>query len=291
MERRVAVVTGANSGIGKETAVGLAAQGFTTILACRDPERAARAAEEVGSRSGSDDVHTVALDLADLKTVAACAEEIAGRFDRLDVLVNNAGGIWSTRQVTAQGVEQTFGVNHLGLYFLTRLLLGRLRASAPSRIVNVSSFGHHFAVAGMRFNDLQTERGYVALEAYGRSKLANVLFARELTRRLHGTGVTANAAHPGPVRSGFGMDGDLRGISGWGNRVIRNFEISSEAGARTSIYLAASPDVAGISGGYYARCKPGHMSRQARSAAAAERLWQVSEELITAAGMTVPPVM
>ncbi|HLX87501.1 MAG TPA: hypothetical protein VKR22_03425, partial [Acidimicrobiales bacterium] len=200
------------------------------------------------------------------------------------------GGIWSTRQVTAQGFEQTFGVNHLGPFFLTRLLLARLRASAPSRVVSVSSFGHHFAPLGMRFDDLQTERGYVALEAHSRSKLANVLFTRELARRLQGTGVTANAVHPGAVRSGFGMDGDLRGISGWGNRIIRHVEISARAGARTSLHLATAPELADRSGGYWARSKPGHMSRQARSGRAAERLWQVSEELVTGAGFVVPPV-
>ena len=290
MDLRVAVVTGANSGIGKETAVGLAGQGFTTVLACRDHGRAATAADEVRERSGSSDVHVVGLDLSDLASVEKCAGEIAGGFERIDGLVNNAGGISSTRQVTAQGFEQTFGVNHLGPYFLTRLLLGRMRASAPSRIVNVSSFGHHFAALGMRFDDLQTERGYVALEAYGRSKLANVLFTRELARRLQGTGVTANALHPGPVRSGFGMDGDLQGISGLGNRIIRRFEISARAGARTSLHLATAPEVSEHTGGYWVRCKPGHMSRQARSARAAEKLWQVSEDLVTGAGFSVPPV-
>ena len=290
MDGRIALVTGANSGIGKETAVGLARSGTTTVLACRDAGRAAAAAEEIRRRTGSGDVHVVALDLADLKTVTACADEVLERWPRLDVLVNNAGGIWSTRQVTADGFEQTFGVNHLGHFLLTRLLLARLRASAPSRIVNLTSFGHHFAPFGMRYDDLQSERGYVALEVYGRSKLANLLFTRELARRLQGTGVTANAAHPGPVRSGFGMDGDLRGIAGLGNRVVRRFEISSEAGARTSLYLAEAPELEGRSGGYYARSKPAHMSRQARSAQAAERLWTVSEELLAGAGFPVPPV-
>jgi len=290
MDGRVAVVTGGNSGIGLETAVGLARLGAVTVLACRNAEKADRAAEEVRQRAGTDQVHVVRLDLADLASVQTCAKEVGGRFDRLDVLVNNAGGIWSCRHTTAQGFEQTFAVNHLGPFLLTRLLAEHLVRSAPSRVVNVSSFGHHFAVAGMRFGDLQTERGYVALEAYGRSKLANILFARELSRRLAGRGVTANAAHPGPVRSGFGMDGDLRGISGWGNRVVRNFEISSESGARTSIYLASSPDVDGRGGGYYARCRPGHMSRHARSGAEASRLWQVSEELLAGAGFPAPPL-
>ena len=290
MDGRVAVVTGANSGIGKETALGLARLGATTVLACRNLDRAAEAADDIRRHAGGPDVQVVALDLADLAGVEQCAKELTNRFERLDVLVNNAGGIWSTRQTTAQGFEQTFGVNHLGPFLLTRLLAQRLVSSAPSRVVNVSSFGHHFAPAGMRFSDLQSERAYLALEAYGRSKLANILFARELSRRLSDKGVTANAAHPGPVRSGFGMDGDLRGIEGWGNRVVRRFEISPQSGARTSIFLASSPEVEGRSGGYWARCRPGHMSLRARSDAEAARLWEVSEELLENAGFPPPPL-
>ncbi|HUY64763.1 MAG TPA: SDR family oxidoreductase [Acidimicrobiales bacterium] len=287
MEGNVVVVTGGNSGIGKETAAALAAMGATTVLACRHPGRAQAAAEEIRARAPDAVVETVSLDLADLASVRRCAEEILARWDRLDVLVNNAGGIWSTRQVTAQGYEQTFAVNHLGHFYLTNLLAERLRASSPSRVVNLSSVGHHFAAFGMRFDDLQTEGAYVALEAYSRSKLANLLFTGELAHRWSGTGVTANAAHPGPVRSGFGMDGDLRGIVGLGNKVVRLFEIPASAGARTSIYLASSPELAGRSGGYYVRCRPGHMSRHARSQKAAATLWQVSEELLAEAGFAL----
>ncbi|MHB8328286.1 MAG: SDR family oxidoreductase [Acidimicrobiales bacterium] len=287
MQGKVVVVTGANSGIGKETAVGLASLGATTVLACRNKDKADAAAAEIRHRSGSGDVHVVVLDLADLASVRSCAEEIAATWPRLDVLVNNAGGIWSWRQVTTQGFEQTFGVNHLGHFYLTNLLLDRLRSSAPSRVVNLTSVGHHGALWGMRWEDLYAEHRYVALEAYSRSKLANILFTRELAIRLVGAGVTANAAHPGPVRSGFGMDGDLAGISGLGNRVVRLFEISPEAGARTSLYLASSPEVEDRSGGYYVRCRPGHMSHQARSAEAAKRLWTVSEQMLADAGFAL----
>ena len=290
MDGRVAVVTGANSGIGKETAGGLAALGATVVLACRNEERAAGAVAELRHRGVAGELETVALDLADLGSVRACAEDLGSRFERLDVLVNNAGGIWSSRRLTAQGFEQTFGVNHLGPFLLTRLLLSRLVLAAPSRIVNVSSFGHHFAVMGMRFSDLQSEHGYVSLEAYSRSKLANLLFTRELARRLAGSGVLVNAAHPGAVRSGFGMEGDLGGIQGLGNRVVRAFEISPEAGARTSVFLASSPALGDRSGGYWVRRRPGHASRQARSDAAAARLWQVSEQLLADAGFPAPPV-
>jgi retinol dehydrogenase-12 len=223
---KVAVITGSNSGIGKETAVALAAMGMTTVLACRNQEKAATAAAEVRERAASEAVHVVALDLSDLASVTACAHQLLERWDRLDVLVNNAGGIWSKREESAQGFEQTFAVNHLGHFALTLLLLDRLKASAPSRIVNLTSVGHHAALLGMRWDDLSAERRYTTFGVYAQSKLANILFTRALAARLQGTGVTANAVHPGPVRSGFGMDGDLRGIVRMGNELVRPFEIS-----------------------------------------------------------------
>jgi NAD(P)-dependent dehydrogenase (short-subunit alcohol dehydrogenase family) len=289
MQGKVVVITGSNDGIGKETAVGVAAEGATTVLACRNQKKADAAAQEVTRRTGNDDVHVVALDLADLATVRKAATEVLDRWNRLDVLINNAGGIWTERQETAQGFEQTFGVNHLGHFLLTELLLARITASAPSRIINLTSVGHHSAWRGMRFEDLQSEKGYAAMDAYGRSKLANILFTRELARRVAGTGVTVNAVHPGPVRSGFGMDGDMGGLMGLGNRLIRPFEISPSAGARTSVYLATSPQVERESGRYWVRRKPGHMSRQARSDAQAQRLWDESERLLNSAGFQAEP--
>lgn len=288
MHGKVVVITGSNIGIGKETAVGVAEQGATTVLACRNQEKAAAAAAEVKERTGSADVHLVELDLADLGSVQRAAEEIQQRWDRLDVLVNNAGGIWSERQLTKQGFEQTFGVNHLGHFLLTNLLLDRLKASAPSRIVNLSSVGHHAAFGGLDFDDLQIAKGYEAMKAYSRSKLANVLFTRELAMRLAGTGVTTYAVHPGPVRSGFGMDGDMKGIMGLGNRLIRPFEISAKAGAKTSIHVATSPAVAGDTGHYWVRGKHGHMSKHARDREAARRLWEESEKLVASVGFPIP---
>jgi NAD(P)-dependent dehydrogenase (short-subunit alcohol dehydrogenase family) len=284
MQGKVVVITGSNIGIGLETAVGVASEGATTVLACRNQAKAATAAAEVTSRSGNDDVHVASLDLSDLASVQQAAADILSRWDRLDVLVNNAGGTWSERAVTAQGFEQTFGVNHLGHFLLTLLVLDRLKTSAPARVVNLTSVGHHMAYKGMRFEDLQSEQGYAAMEAYGRSKLANILFTRELATRLAGSGVTVNAVHPGPVRSGFGMDGDLKGIMGWGNKVIRPFEISAASGARTSLHLATSPSVEGKTGMYWVRRQPGHMSKQARSDEQATRLWDESEKLLTSAG-------
>ena len=265
----------------------MAALEATTVLACRNTAKAEAAAKEVTQRTWNDDVHVVALDLADLASVKKAAEDILSRWDRLDVLVNNAGGTWSARRLTAQGFEYTLGVNHLGPFYLTNLLLPRLRAVAPSRIVNVTSVGHHAAWHGMRFDDLQSERGYEAMEAYCRSKLANVLFTRQLATRLDGTGVTANAVHPGPVRSGFGMDGDLTGFMGFGMRLVRPFEISPRRGAKTSIFLATSPDVATKTGMYWVRSKPGHMSRKARDDEAAARLWDESEKLLASVGFSI----
>jgi len=289
MQGKVAVVTGSNVGIGFETAVGLAALEATTVLACRNRTKAEAAAREITTRTWNDDVHVVPLDLSDLASVRKAADDILTRWDRLDVLVNNAGGTWSARQETAQGLELTFGVNHLGHFSLTNLLLPRLKASAASRIINVTSVGHHAARRGMRFEDLQSERHYEAMEAYCRSKLANVLFTRQLAKRLgaDADAVTVNAAHPGPVRSSFGMDGDLHGFMGFGMRLVRPFEISPKRGAKTSLYLAASPAVAGKTGMYWVRSKPGHMSRQARDDEAAARLWDESERLLASSGYPV----
>jgi NAD(P)-dependent dehydrogenase (short-subunit alcohol dehydrogenase family) len=284
MQGKVVVVTGSNVGIGLETAVGVAALQATTVLACRNQAKAEAAAKEVTRRTWNDDVHVVALDLADLASVRKAADDILSRWDRLDVLVNNAGGTWSQRQQTAQGFEYTFGVNHLGHFYLTNLLLPRLEAASPSRVVSVTSMGHHFARGGMRSDDLQSERGYDGLDAYCRSKLANVLFVRELARRRKEAGVTANAAHPGWVRSSFGMDGDTSGIVASGMRFLRPFQISPRRGARTSIYLATSPEVADRTGLYWVRSKPGRMSQHARDDAAAVRLWDESEQLLASAG-------
>jgi NAD(P)-dependent dehydrogenase (short-subunit alcohol dehydrogenase family) len=288
VQGKVAVVTGSNSGIGKETAMALATMGATTVLACRNPERAEAAAAELRAASGSDDVHVVALDLADLASVEAGSAELLSRWDRLDVLVNNAGGIWSDRQVTAQGFEQTLGVNHVGPFFLTSLLLDRLKQAESARIVNLSSFGHHLAITGMNWSDLHGEQRYSTFGAYAQSKLANLHFTRGLVLRLADTKVTANAVHPGPVRSGFGLDGDMTGIMGWGNRLIRPFEISATAGAATPVYLASSPEVEGKTGGYYVHSRLGHPSRHGRSDIDADRLWEVTEKMITERGFTLP---
>jgi NAD(P)-dependent dehydrogenase (short-subunit alcohol dehydrogenase family) len=283
MSGKVVAVTGANAGIGKETAVGLARMGATVVMTSRDPARGAAALAEVRERTGSDRVELLALDLADLASVRAFATELLARHDRLDVLVDNAGLVMAKRTETADGFETTFGVNHLGHFELTTLLLERLRASAPSRVIVLASDAHKFAFGGLKFDDLQTTRHYRGFLAYSRSKLANIYFTRELARRMRGTGVTVNAVHPGYVDSRFGKDGDTRldSLMGIGAKL---FAISPEQGARTSIYLASSPDVEGATGVYWYKCTPAKMSKAARDDAAARRLWTESEALINAAG-------
>ena len=285
MNGKTVVITGANTGIGKETAVGLAEMGARVVLACRNRAKADAAATEVKNRSHNDDVHVVDLDLADLDSVRACAATVLEQFDRLDVLVNNAGLELRERTTTKQGFEATFGINHLGHFLLTNLLLDRIKASAPARIVNVSSVGHHFARGGIPWDDLQCEHTrYRASGTYCVSKLANVLFTRELARRLPADEVTVNALHPGAVRSEFASSEDMGRFYGGFMKVGGVFLISSKSGARTSIYLASSPEVAGETGGYYVRRKPGRMSKHARDDEAAARLWDVSETLLASVG-------
>jgi retinol dehydrogenase-12 len=288
MDGKVVLITGANTGIGKATAEAVAARGARTILACRDLAKADLAAQEIRASTGNDDVTNVRVDLADLEDVERCAVEVLDRFGRLDVLVNNAGGTWSVPVITPQGFEQTFVVNYLSHYLLTRLLLGSLLRAAPSRIVNVTSVGHRF-VRGMDWDDLQYERRWSPRDAYGQSKLAQILFTRELARRFGGDGVVAHAAHPGFVRTRFGADGDTYGGAATLLRVGKLVSVSPAHGAKTSIHLATSPQAALSNGGYWARAKPGHPSRAAKDDASARRLWDVSERLITGVGIRVPP--
>lgn len=278
------VVTGGNSGIGKEAAVALAALGATVVITARDAQKGTRALDEIRQRSGRDTVEVMALDLADFASIRTFAAQLLDRHDRLDVLVNNAGGILSRRLETAQGFEMTFGVNHLGHFLLTDLLLDRLRASQRSRIVTVSSIGHRLAPRGMSFADLQSTHHYWSMDAYAQSKLANVLFTLELARRLDGSGVTANCLHPGIVRTGFGSADDTTGVERLTVVLGSPFYVSAQTGARTTVFLASSPAVAGRSGGYYVRCREHRPSSAARDPQAARHLWQISEQLIEDSG-------
>ena len=283
MGEQTVLITGGNAGIGKETAVGLARAGMDVVFTSRDRARGSSALQEIRARSASDRVEMMELDLADLSSIRGFADAFLGSHDRLDVLVNNAGLIQVSRTETVDGFETTFGVNHLGHFLLTLLLLDRIKQSAPSRIVVVSSHAHKGARKGLDFDDLQSERGYSSYRVYGKTKLANIYFSRELARRLDGTGVTANALHPGYVASRFGRDGDTGRLGEIAMVLGRPFAISSEKGARTSIYLASAPEVADVSGQYFFRCKPSTPSAVARDDEAARRLWAVSEELVATA--------
>jgi len=279
---RVIVITGGNAGIGKETAVGLAQKGATVVITARDQQRGAAALEEIRGRTGRDDERLVVmpLDLASFASIRAFASDLLDRSDRLDVLVNNAGLVLRQRRETADGFEMTFGVNHLGHFLLTDLLLDRLRAGESARIVNVSSDAHKQARNGLDFDDLQSTRRYRGFAVYSKSKLANILFTRELARRLDGTNVTVNALHPGFAASRFGRDGDTGRLGDVAMLVTRPFAINAAQGALTSIHVASSPDVDGITGQYFSKCALATPSRAAQDDDAARRLWDASEQLI-----------
>jgi len=243
VQGKTVVITGGNSGIGFETAVALAQAGATTVITARDAGRGQAAVDAIRHRSGRADVSLVVFDLASLASVEAGAGAILERCPRIDVLINNAGVILAERRLTDDGFEATFAINHLGHFFLSQLLLDRITAGAPARIINVSSIAHRSA--RLDFDDLQSSRGYNGMSVYGRSKLANIYFTTELARRLAGTGVTVNCLHPGVVRTGWGGDGDLRGVLALGVAIGHPFMLTPKRGARTSVYLASSPDVAG----------------------------------------------
>src|SRR5881296_2113082 len=272
MGDRVFLVTGANSGIGKATALGLARLGGTVVMACRSATRGEAARHDIVRDSGNSKVYLEIVDLASEDSTRSFAEEFKRKYPRLDVLINNAGVYTPHREVTPDGLERTFEVNYLSGFLLTHLLLDLLKKSAPSRIINVSSSAHSGGT--IHFDDLQGERRYSGYRAYGQSKLAQVLFTRELARRLEGTGVTVNACHPGVIRTNLGMGGSSVVV-----RFVRMFFKGPERGAETPIYLAVSPDVEGVTGKYFANRRIREPSRAARDPDVARRLFDVSVNL------------
>ena len=278
MRGKVCVVTGASSGIGRAVALGLAERGATVALICRSEARGAAVVEEIERRGGKGSATLLLADLASQRQVRAVAADCLERFDRLDVLVNNAGvSGWRTRLVTEGGLERTFAVNHLAPFLLTGLLVERLKASAPARVLTVSSAAHRFF--SLDLDDLQGERRYSSFGAYCRSKLANVLFTHELARRLEGTGVTANCLHPGVVATGL-----FRDMPRWLRTLLASpLVLTPERGADTVLHLATAPELAAVSGRYFVRRRAARPSRASRDETAARRLWKTSEAL-TAAG-------
>lgn len=282
---KVAVVTGGNSGVGKETVVALAAMGTHVVIAARNPTKAAAAMKEVQERTNCGDrVERIPIDLASFASVHAFADTFVAKHDRCDILVNNAGGVLSKRVLTEDGHEMQFQVNHLSHFLLTNLMRERLVQSAPSRVVIVASMAHKGARKGVHFDDLDWKhRRYRGFKAYYETKLMNMLFTRELAKRWDGTGVIANSVHPGFVGSNFAREGDLGWWGNIGMPLARPFAISNEKGARTSVYVATSPEVEGLSGHYFAKCRITMPTGNALDDAAAERLWNVSAQL-TGAG-------
>ncbi len=278
MAGKTCLVTGATRGIGRVAAVELARQGATVVLVGRDRARAEAAAAEARAAAGEGGgpIGILIADLALMSEVRRLAADFKAGHDRLDVLVNNAGAIFDRREVTAEGFEKTFALNHLAYFLLTHELRELLLANAPARIVNVSSRAHR--AGRLDFADLQLTRGYTAWRAYAASKLANILFTRELARRLAGTGVTANALHPGLVATNFGHD--RFGLISLLLRFARPMMIGEAEGAATTLHLATSPLVAGVTGEYFADCTATRPEPQALDDAAAQRLWAETERLL-----------
>ena len=275
MEGRTVLVTGGTSGIGLATAKGLAAMGASVAITGRDSARAEAAAREIRTVGGGQ-VDVFLADLSAQAEVRRLAGDVVHRLPQIDVLVNNVGGYWNTRHVTADGLEHTFAVNHLAPFLLTNLLLDRLTQNTPARVVTVSSNAQ--AMGRIDFDDLQGEASYSGARAYNQSKLAILLFTYELARRLPGGAVTANALHPGVVRTAFGAEDPGRAQRLF-VPILRPFMKTPAQGAATSVYVASSPDLDHVTGRFFANSKPKKSSERSYDEAAAARLWRVSQEL------------
>lgn len=273
MAERVVVVTGATSGIGEVAADRLAAKGARIVFVARDRSRGEETLKHLRAVSANAEHKVFYGDLSLISEMKRVAAEIAEVEPTIDVLINNAGALFNARKLTGDGLEMTFALNHLSYFVLTNLLLSRL--GAGSRVVSTASDAHKGA--RLDFSDLQSAHNFSGFGAYGRSKLCNILFTRELARRLAATGVTANCLHPGFVATRFGDRSG--GLLSFAVRAAKNFAISPEQGAETIVYLASSPDVANVSGEYFYKCKPETPTREAQNAADARKLWDISAEL------------
>ncbi len=276
--QKTALVTGATNGIGKVTALELARQGYRVLLTSRDAAKGRRVLDELRSATGNNAPELLVGDLSSMADVRRVALEVRERHPELDLLVNNAGGLFRERHNTVDGFETTFAFNHLSYFLLTNLLLGSLQAAGNARIVNVSSSANH--LGRIRWDDPNFKTGFAGAPAYYQSKLMNVLFANALARRLDGTGVTSNSLHPGVVRSGFNFNpgsGLVRVVFA----ISKLMAVSPEKGAETSVYLATSPEVEGVTGRYFANKKQARANRIAYDEAAQERLWSLSEGLVS----------
>jgi len=275
MKDKLCLVTGATSGIGLVAARELARRGARLILVGRDAARCTAAVRHIEAETGSGQIETLLADLSSQRQIRELARQFTERYNRLDVLVNNAGGLWLERRLTEDGLEMTFAVNHLAYFLLTHLLRETLRAGAPARVVNVASAAHRRSTLDL--TDLQGAREYGGWQAYCRSKLANILFTYELARRWQGKGVTANCLHPGWVATGFGSG------NGWRGRLLKGvaklFAIGAEAGAETTVYVASGAELAEVSGKYFDKCRPVSSSPASYDEETARQLWRISEQL------------
>ena len=278
MQGKIVLVTGATNGIGFEAAKALAAQGATLIGVGRNPQKCADTANQIKAATGNARVEFIVADLSRQSEVRRVATEFKRKYDRLDVLLNNAGAYFANRETNADGQEMTWALNHLNYFVLTEQLLDVLKASAPARIVNVSSDAHRMT-RGINFADPEFKQGYSGWGAYGHSKLANVMFTYELARRLDGSQITANVLHPGFVATGFGHNNG--GLMNFGMGLIQKIAAKRpEQGAATSVYLASSPAVDGVSGQYFADSKATKSSDDSYDVAAQQRLWALSEHQV-----------
>lgn len=277
MQGKVCLVTGATAGIGEVTALELARMGATVVGIGRSAEKCQAVAGRIRQQTGNPDVTFLIADLSSLAETRRVAAEFKAHYPRLDVLVNNAGAYYSKFQESADGIELTIALNFLSPFLLTHLLLDLLKASAPARIINVSSNAHQ--MAGINFDDIEGRKRYSGWTAYAQSKLGNILFTHELAARLDGSGVTANVLHPGFVATNFGRNNG--GVVGHGTRIVQKLvAMSPEKGAQTQIYLASSPDVATVSGQYFVKSKPATASRASHDAVDAKRLWAWAEQMV-----------
>ncbi|KAL6113336.1 uncharacterized protein ACO6RY_11652 [Pungitius sinensis] len=280
LDGKTVLITGANTGIGKETALDMAKRGARVILACRDMTRARMAADEIRQQSGNGNVVVKKLDLASLQSVRDLAKDVQANEDRLDILINNAGIMMCPKWKTEDGFEMQFGVNHLGHFLLTNCLLDLLKKSTPSRIVIVSSLAHE--KGSIHFDDINLDKDYSRHDSYRQSKLANVLFCRELASRLKDTGVTVYSLHPGVIRTELGRH-LFPTLALWQRTILKPFLMlikSPSAGAQTSIYCAVDESQANCSGLYYSDCAPKKPAPQALDDAAAKKLWDLSASMV-----------
>ncbi|WP_457918207.1 SDR family oxidoreductase [Candidatus Lokiarchaeum ossiferum] len=286
MEEKICMITGANSGIGKEMAIQLAKRGHHVVMICRNEDRGKKALEEIKNRSGNSKIDLLIADLGNLRTIKPMVDQFLAKYPRLDVLINNAGVFKQKRTTSVDGFEMIFAVAHLGHFYLTILLLESLKKSAPARIINVSSDIHRFFT--VHFEDLMFEKKYASQKAYGSAKFANVLFTKDLAKKLAGTGITVNAFHPGHVKTNMTTSND--------SRFVRFFTALSgplytpvNKAAQTGVYLATSPEVSNISGEYFKKCAIAKSHKMTQDEEYQSKLWNISRDMLNKCGFEIKP--